>query len=70
MTATVYLQPPDEEDESITEEDSVDEDAVDINHLSRKQLLACGTTATIEQRHESYDDFEPSNFDIGDSEPV
>ena len=47
-----------------------DEDAVDINHLSRKQLLVCGPTATIEQRHESNDDFDPSNSDIEDCEPV
>ena len=70
QTATVYLQPPDEEDGNITEEDSGDEDAVDINPLSQKQLLACSTTATIEQRHESNDDFDPSNSDIEDSEPV
>ena len=67
--ATVYLQPPDG-DGNITEKDSRDEDAVDINHLSRKQSLACSTTATIEQRHESNNDFDPSNSDIEDSEPV
>ena len=38
--------------------------------VSRKQLLACGTTATIEQRHESNDNFDHSNSDIEDSEPV
>ena len=70
QTATVYLQPPDEGDGNITEENSGDEDANDINHLSRKQLLACCTTSTIEQRHESNDDFDPSNSDIEDSEPV
>ena len=69
-TAMVYLQPPNEGDGNITEEESGDEDAVDINHLSRKQLLACGTTATIEQRHEPNEDFDPSNSDIEDSEPV
>ena len=64
QTSTVHLQPPDEGNGNITEEDSGDEDAVDINHLSQKQLLACGTTATIAQRHESNDDFNPSNSDI------
>ena len=70
QTATVYLQPPDEGDGNNTEEDSGDEDAVDINLLSRKQLVACGTTATSEQRYESNDDFDPFNSDIEDSEPV
>ena len=69
-TATVYLQPPDEGDGNITEEDSGDEDAVDINHHSQNQLLACGTTAAIKQRHESNDGFDPSNSDIEESEPV
>ena len=70
QTATVYLQSSEEKDGNITEEDSSDEDAVNINHLCRKQLLPCGTTATTEQRHESNDDFDPSNSDLEDSEPV